>query len=178
MSRLKDLYENKIKKELSDKLGIKNVMAIPRIKKIVVNVGVGRATIDAKKIEEAEVALTAITGQKPIKTKAKKSIAGFKLREGMPVGVTVTLRGERMYEFLDRLVNVALPRVRDFRGINANAFDGHGNYSLGLKEHTVFPELIGQDPTPISLQVNIETTAKTNDEARELLLGFGFPFTK
>jgi large subunit ribosomal protein L5 len=178
MSRLKELYDNKLKKELSEKLNISNVMAIPKIKKIVVNVGVGRATQDAKKIEEAEVALTAITGQKPVQTKAKKSIAGFKLREGMPVGVAVTLRGERMYEFLDRLVNVALPRVRDFRGINANAFDGHGNYSLGLKEHTVFPELIGQDPTPISMQINIETTAKTNDEARELLLGFGFPFTK
>jgi large subunit ribosomal protein L5 len=178
MSRLKDLYENKVKKELSEKLGINNVMAVPKITKIVVNAGVGRATQDSKRIEEAEEAITAITAQRPVRTKAKKSIAGFKLREGVPVGVSVTLRGERMYEFLDRLVNIALPRVRDFRGINANAFDGHGNYSLGLKEHTVFPELIGKDPAPINLQVNIATTAKTNDEARELLLGFGFPFTK
>lgn len=178
MARLKDLYEKTIRKELGEALSISNTMAVPRIKKIVVNAGVGRAVADAKVIDDVEEAFVAITGQKPIRTIAKKSIAGFKLREGMPVGVAVTLRGERMYEFLDRLVNAALPRVRDFRGISATAFDGHGNYSVGIKEHTVFPELIGKDPVPVSFQVNIETTAKTDDEARELLKRFGFPFTK
>jgi large subunit ribosomal protein L5 len=178
MARLKDLYQNTIKTELEKSLGITNVMAVPRIEKVVVNAGVGRAVADSKKLEEAEEALTTITGQAPIKNKAKKSIAGFKLREGMPVGVSVTLRGERMYEFIDRLVNTALPRVRDFRGINPKAFDGQGNYSLGIKEHTVFPELIGKDVTAITLQVNVQTTAKNDEEGRELLKAFGFPFTK
>lgn len=178
MARLKDLYEKTIRKELCVALSISNIMAVPQFKKVVVNAGVGRAVADAKILEEVEEAFVAITGQKPIRAIAKKSIAGFKLREGMPVGVSVTLRGERMYEFIDRLVNSALPRVRDFRGIPATAFDGHGNYSIGIKEHTVFPELIGKDVTPISLQVNIETTAKTDDEARELLKKFNFPFTK
>jgi large subunit ribosomal protein L5 len=178
MARLKDIYETKLRKEIAQSLGIKNVMAVPKIVKVVVNAGVGRAVLDSKKIEEAEEAITAICGQKPIQTKAKKSIAGFKLREGMPVGVSVTLRGDRMYEFIDRLVNVALPRVRDFRGISATAFDGHGNYSVGIKEHTVFPELIGKDVPAVSFQVNIETTAKTDEAARELLTKFGFPFTK
>lgn len=176
MARLKDLYLSKIKPELEKSLGVNNVMAVPKITKIVVNAGVGRAVQDTKRIEEAEEALTTITGQQPVRTKAKKSIAGFKLREGMPVGVSVTLRGERMYEFIDRLVNTALPRVRDFRGINPDAFDGKGNYSLGIKEHTVFPELIGKDVVAIPFQVNIQTTAKTDEEGRELLKSFGFPF--
>jgi large subunit ribosomal protein L5 len=178
MARLKELYDKTIRKELGAELSISNIMAVPQFKKVVVNAGVGRAVADAKIIDEVVDALSAITGQKPIKTIAKKSIAGFKLREGVPVGVAVTLRGERMYEFLDRLVNSALPRVRDFRGISKDAFDGHGNYSVGIKEHTVFPELIGKDVTPISFQVNIETTAKSDDEARELLKKFNFPFTK
>lgn len=178
MARLKDLYNKDIQKQLGEKIGRTNALSIPKITKVVVNSGVGRAALDAKKIDEVEEALAAITGQTPVRTKARKSIAGFKLREGMPVGVMVTLRGDRMYEFLDKLVNVALPRVRDFRGISYDAFDGHGNYSMGIKEHTVFPELIGKDVPAISLQVNIETTAKNNDEARELLTAFGFPFRR
>jgi large subunit ribosomal protein L5 len=176
MARLKELYEKQIQKQLGDKLGRVNKLSIPKIKKIVINAGVGRAVADSKTLEGVEVALTEITGQAPVRTIAKKSIAGFKLREGMPIGEMVTLRGDRMYEFMDRLVNVALPRVRDFRGISRDAFDGHGNYSLGIKEHTVFPELIGKDVPPISFQVNIETTAKNNEEGRELLSAFGFPF--
>ncbi len=178
MARLKDLYLNKIKDEVAKTLDIKNAMAIPKISKIVVNSGVGRAALDSKKIEEVEEALVVITGQKAVRTIAKKSIAGFKLREGMPIGVMVTLRGDRMYEFLDKLINIALPRVRDFRGINENAFDGHGGYSLGIKEHNVFPELISKDVPAVSLQVNIQTTAKDNNGARVLLSAFGFPFKK
>lgn len=176
MARLKDLYLNKIKTEIAQNLGIKNSMAIPKITKVVINAGVGRAVLDAKKIDEVEEAITVITGQKPVITKARKSIAGFKLREGMPIGVMVTLRGERMYEFLDKLVNVALPRVRDFRGISATAFDGHGGYSIGIKEHNVFPELISKDVNAVSFQVNIQTTAKNNEETKALLGAFGFPF--
>lgn len=176
MARLKELYENKVKSELGKELGIENVMAIPKVVKVTVNIGAGRAVADSKKIEEVEGAIEIITGQKPVRTRAKKSIAGFKLREGMPIGAMVTLRGDRMYEFLDRLVNVALPRVRDFRGISDTAFDGQGNYSLGIKEHTVFPELIAKDVPAVSLQVNVQTTAKTDDEARELLRKLGFPF--
>lgn len=176
MSRLSDLYKNKIQSELASSLEIKNIMAVPKINKVIVNAGVGRGVLDAKKIEEAEEALAVVTGQKPVRTKAKKSIAGFKLRTGMPIGVMVTLRGERMYEFIDRLINTALPRVRDFRGIKEEAFDGKGNYSLGIKEHTVFPELIGKDITSISLQVNIETSSRKDEEAKALLSAFGFPF--
>jgi large subunit ribosomal protein L5 len=176
MSRLKDLYLTKIKAEIAEILSIKNPNAIPRIEKVIVNAGVGRAVIDGKKIEEAEDALVVITGQKPVRTKAKKSIAGFKLREGMPIGAMVTLRGERMYEFLDKLVNVTLPRVRDFRGISESAFDGRGGYSLGIKDHTVFPELIGKDDAPISLQVNVQTTGKNAEQTRVLLTKIGFPF--
>lgn len=176
MAGLKENYEKNIKKALSEKLEIKNPMAVPHIQKIVINAGVGRAVVDAKRLEDAEEALTAITGQKPVRTRAKKSIAGFKLREGMPIGAMVTLRGERMYEFLERMINVALPRIRDFRGISATAFDGQGNYSLGIKEHTVFPELTGKDIQAVSIQVNIQTTAKNDEEARELLNAFGFPF--
>lgn len=176
MARLKDLYEKKIKNDLAEKLGIKNPMALPKIVKVTVNAGVGRAVQDSKKLEEAEEAIIAITGQRPVKTIAKKSIAGFKIREKMPIGTMVTLRGERMYEFIDVLVNAALPRVRDFRGISADAFDGRGNYSLGLKEHTVFPQLIGKDVTAVPFQVNIQTTAKNDEESRMLLSAFGFPF--
>lgn len=178
MARLKEMYDKKFRKELGETLGIGNAMAVPMIRKVVVNAGVGRAVADSKNLEEAEIAVTQITGQKPLKTKAKKSIAGFKLRAGVPVGIAVTIRGDRMYEFIDRLINVALPRVRDFRGIPKTSFDGHGNYSIGIKEHTVFPELIGKDDAPISLQVNIETTAKNDNDARELLSKFGFPFNK
>lgn len=176
MARLKDLYEKKIKPDLAESLGIKNPMALPKIVKITINAGVGRAVQDSKRLEEAEEALMAITGQRPVRTIAKKSIAGFKIREKMPIGTMVTLRGDRMYEFLDVLVNAALPRVRDFRGINGEAFDGHGNYSLGIKEHTVFPQLIGKDVAAIPFQVNIQTTAKNNEDAKVLLTAFGFPF--
>jgi large subunit ribosomal protein L5 len=178
MSRLKELYLKKIKGELAKDFDIKNEMAIPRLTKVVVNAGVGKATQDSKYLSEAEAALAAITGQKPVLNKARKSIAGFKLREGNAVGVSVTLRGEMMYEFIDRLINSALPRIRDFRGIKTSAFDGQGNYSVGIKEHTVFPELISKDVTPISLQVNINTNAKNNEEARALLAQLGFPFVK
>jgi large subunit ribosomal protein L5 len=178
MSRLKELYLKKIKGELAKDFDIKNEMAIPRLTKVVVNAGVGKATQDSKYLSEAEAALAAITGQKPVLNKARKSIAGFKLREGNAVGVSVTLRGEMMYEFIDRLINSALPRIRDFRGIKTSAFDGQGNYSVGIKEHTVFPELISKDVTPISLEVNINTNAKNNEEARALLAQLGFPFVK
>jgi large subunit ribosomal protein L5 len=178
MSRFKDLYEKEIKQSLKSSLEIKNSMAVPKVVKVVVNAGVGRAIADGKRLEEAEEALRVITGQQPIRTKARKSIAGFKLREGMSIGTTVTLRGEKMYEFMDRLVNIALPRIRDFRGIKNTAFDGQGNYSLGIKEHTVFPELTGRDEEPVSLQVNIQTTANNKEEAQALLSAFGFPFKK
>lgn len=178
MARLKELYETKLKKELEGSLGISNEMAVPKVEKVVINAGVGKATQDSKYLTEAEEALTAITGQKPVRTKAKKSIAGFKVREGNPVGVSVTLRGEMMYEFLDRLVNVALPRIRDFRGVKSTAFDPSGNYSIGIKEHTVFPELIGKEVDPISIQVNIKVSAKDKEESLALLRALGFPFVK
>lgn len=176
MATLKDLYEKKIRPELSKELGIKNLMAVPRLSKVVLNAGVGRAVADSKNIETAKETLAAISGQSPVSKTAKKSIAGFKLREGMAIGVSVTLRGKKMYEFIDRLINVALPRVRDFRGIKKEAFDGHGNYSLGIREHTVFPELTGKDVSAISLQINIETTAKDDEGAKALLTSMGFPF--
>ncbi|MDD3678787.1 MAG: 50S ribosomal protein L5 [Patescibacteria group bacterium] len=176
MSRLKELYKSKIKNELAKEFDIKNVNAIPQIKKVVVNAGVGRATQDSKYLVEAEEALVSITGQKAVKNVAKKSIAGFKIREGNAIGVSVTLRNEMAYEFIDRLVNATLPRIRDFRGIKRTAFDGNGNYSIGIKEHTVFPEMIGKEVNPISLQVNIETSAKNNEEALALLRAMGFPF--
>lgn len=176
MARLKDLYLNKIKKEVADQFGIENPNAIPKIKKVVVNAGVGRAVADSKYLKEAEEALEAITGQKPVLNVSKKSIAGFKLREGNPIGVSATLRGDLMYEFIDRLINVTLPRIRDFRGIKRTAFDGRGNYSIGIKEHTVFPELINKEVGPISLQVNIETSSSTDEQSLYLLKAFGFPF--
>lgn len=176
MARLKDLYLKTVKKELSEEFGIKNELAIPKITKVVVNAGVGRATQDTKHLTDAEEAIIAITGQKPVRTIAKKSIASFKVREGNPVGVSVILRSDMMYEFVDRLVNVALPRIRDFRGVKRTAFDGKGNYSVGIKEHTVFPELIGKEVSPISVQVNIETSANNNEEGLALLKALGFPF--
>jgi large subunit ribosomal protein L5 len=176
MSRLKELYINKIKSDLAKEFGIENINAIPKIKKVVINAGVGRATQDSKYLTEAEEALVAITGQKPIRNLAKKSIAGFKIRDGNAIGTSVTLRNEMAYEFLDRLVNATLPRIRDFRGVKRSAFDGRGNYSIGLKEHTVFPEIIGKEVSSISLQINIETTAKNNEEALALLKAMGFPF--
>jgi large subunit ribosomal protein L5 len=176
MARLQELYKKTIKDQLKSDFGLKNVNQIPKVTKVVVNAGVGRAVANSKFLEDAEAALLKITGQKPVVTKARKSIAGFKIRQGMNVGIMVTLRGERMYEFIDRLVNVALPRVRDFRGIKPN-FDGNGNFSLGLKEHGVFPEISFEEATtPIALQVNVTTTAKNDEEAKALLSKLGFPF--
>ncbi len=176
MTELKDLYQNELKSKLAKNLGIENKNAIPALRKVVISAGVGRATQDSKYLTEAEEALAAITGQKPIKNVAKKSIAGFKIREGSPIGVMVTLRGEAMYEFIDRLINSTLPRVRDFRGVKRTAFDGRGNYSIGIREHTVFPEIIGKEVNPISVQINIETSAKNDKEASLLLEALGFPF--
>ena len=177
MERMRELYQKKAVPELMSVYHYKNINQLPKIAKVVVNVGVGRAIANSKFMDEAVEAVKKITGQAPIITKAKKSIAAFKVREGMNVGVSVTLRGIRMFEFLDRLVSVVLPRVRDFRGIKPGAFDGHGNYSLGIKEHGFFPEISFEEAsTPISLQINITTTAKTDDEARTLLSSLGFPF--
>lgn len=177
MARMKELYKATVTKDLSKELGFTNVHQIPKITKVVVNAGVGRAALDTKKLEAVVSGLSRITGQAPVITKAKKSIAGFKLREGMSVGATITLRGDRMYEFLDRLVSVALPRVRDFRGLKSGAFDGRGNYSLGLREHGVFPEIPFEEASePFGLQVNISTTAKNDEQARALLTHLGFPF--
>ena len=177
MTRMKELYQKTVIKEIAKELGLSNVHQIPKITKVVVNAGIGRASLDTKKLEPVLKGLAEITGQAPVVTKAKKSIAGFKLREGMSVGATVTLRGDMMYEFLDRLVSVALPRVRDFRGLKRDAFDGHGNYSLGIREHGVFPEIPFEEASePFGLQVNISTTARNDEEARALLTHLGFPF--
>ncbi|MBA3668937.1 MAG: 50S ribosomal protein L5 [Sphingomonas sp.] len=175
--RLKKDYEDRIAKAMTDKFGYKNKLEIPRLDKVVINMGVGEATQDKKKVETAASEMERIAGQKPVITKAKKSIAQFKLREGMPIGCKVTLRRERMYEFIDRLVTVALPRVRDFRGLNEKSFDGRGNYAMGLKEQIVFPEInYDQIDTVRGMDVIITTTAKTDEEARELLRMFNFPF--
>jgi len=175
--RLKKLYEDSIIKAMTEKFGYKNVMEVPQLEKIVLNMGVGEATQDKKKVEKAAVEMTKIAGQKAVVTKAKKSIAQFKLREGMPIGCKVTLRRERMYEFLDRFVTIALPRVRDFRGLNDKAFDGRGNYATGLKEQLIFPEISYDEVDQVrGMDVIVATTAKTDDEARELLRLFGFPF--
>jgi len=175
--RLKQVYEDRIVKAMTEKFGYKNVMEVPRLSKIVLNMGVGEATQDKKRVETAAQEMTAIAGQKAVITKAKKSIAQFKLREGMPIGAKVTLRRERMYEFLDRFVTIALPRVRDFRGLNPKAFDGRGNYATGLKEQLIFPEISYDRIDKIrGMDVIVATTAKTDDEARELLRLFGFPF--
>ena len=175
--RMKKLYEDSIIKAMTEKFGYKNVMQVPRIEKIVLNMGVGEATQDKKKVEQAAAEMTAIAGQKAVVTKAKKSIAQFKLREGMPIGCKVTLRRERMYEFLDRFVTIALPRVRDFRGLSDKSFDGRGNYATGLKEQLIFPEISYDQVDKIrGMDVIVTTTANTDDEARELLRLFGFPF--
>ena len=175
--RMKAIYEDRIIKAMTEKFGYKNVMEIPRLDKIVLNMGVGEATQDKKKVEQAAGEMELIAGQKPVVTKAKKSIAQFKLREGMPIGVKVTLRRERMYEFLDRFITIALPRVRDFRGLNPKSFDGRGNYACGLKEQLIFPEISYDRVDKIrGMDVIVTTTAKTDDEARELLRLFGFPF--
>ena len=177
MSRLKEQYINEIAPAMMKKFGYKNVMQIPKLEKIVVNMGVGEAKENAKVLEAAMKDMEIITGQKPILTKAKKSIANFKLREGMHVGVKVTLRHDRMWEFLDRLFNVALPRVRDFRGISADAFDGRGNYSLGIKEQIIFPEIEYDKIEKLrGMNIAICTTAQTDEEARELLRLMGAPF--
>ena len=175
--RLKAEYENRIVQAMTDKFGYKNRFEVPKLEKIVINMGVGEATQDKKKVEAAAAEMQAISGQKPVVTKAKKSIAQFKLREGMPIGCKVTLRRERMYEFLDRLVTVALPRVRDFRGLNPKSFDGRGNYAMGLKEQIVFPEInYDQIDKVRGMDIIVTTTAKTDEEARELLRLFNFPF--
>ena len=179
MSRLKDQYNNEIVDALIKKFGYKNRMQVPKLDKIVVNMGVGEAKENAKVLEAAVKDLETITGQKAILTKAKNSIANFKIREGMPIGCKVTLRGERMYEFLDRLVNLALPRVRDFRGINPNSFDGRGNYALGIKEQIIFPEIdIDKITKILGMEITFVTTAKTDEEAYALLAAFGLPFKK
>jgi large subunit ribosomal protein L5 len=175
--RLKADYDQRIVPAMIERFGYKNRMEVPRLEKIVINMGVGEATQDKKKVETAAAEMQAISGQKPVITKAKKSIAQFKLREGMPIGCKVTLRRERMYEFLDRLVTIALPRVRDFRGLNPKSFDGRGNYAMGLKEQIVFPEInYDQIDKVRGMDVIVTTTAKTDEEARELLRLFNFPF--
>ena len=179
MSRLKENYENEIKNAMTEKFGYKNVMQIPRLEKIVINMGVGEAKENSKILESAVKDLTTISGQKPVITKAKKSVANFKLREGMPIGCKVTLRGERMYEFADRLINLALPRVRDFRGVSAESFDGRGNYALGIKEQIIFPEIEYDKVDKVrGMDVIFVTTAQTDEEARELLRLFGMPFKR
>ena len=179
MSRLKEMYQNEIVEAMTKKFGYKNVMEVPKLDKIVINMGVGEAKDNAKVLETAVKELETITGQKVVVTRAKKAIANFKLREGLAIGCKVTLRGEKMYEFLDRLVNLALPRVRDFRGVNPNAFDGRGNYALGIKEQIIFPEIEYDKIDKVrGMDVIIVTTAKTDEEARELLRLFNMPFKK
>jgi large subunit ribosomal protein L5 len=177
MARLYETYKSEIVPKLMEKFQYKNVMQVPRVERVVVNIGVGEAIQNPKALDGAVNDLTIISGQKPVVTRAKKSIAGFKLREGMAIGCKVTLRGERMYNFLDKLINLSLPRVRDFRGVSPQAFDGRGNYSLGIKEQTIFPEIEYDKIDKIrGLEVVIVTTAKTDEEARELLRHMGMPF--
>ena len=179
MSRLKETYQNEIVDAMIKKFGYKNIMEVPKLDKIVINMGVGEAKENAKILESAMKDLEIIAVQKPITTKAKNSIANFKIREGMPIGCKVTLRGEKMYEFLDRLVNLALPRVRDFRGVNPNAFDGRGNYALGIKEQLIFPEIEYDKVDKVrGMDIIFVTTANTDEEARELLTQFNMPFAK
>jgi large subunit ribosomal protein L5 len=176
-TRLQELYSTTVKQQLMEAFKYKNVFQVPRLTKIVVNMGVGETTSDIKKMDAALADLTAITGQKPQMVRSKKAIANFKLRKGLPIGAKVTLRGARMYEFLDRLVTIALPRVRDFRGLSGKSFDGHGNYALGLKEQIVFPEINYDKIDSIrGMDIIIVTTAKTNEEAKALLKGFNMPF--
>lgn len=175
--RLRSKYDADVAKAMTEKFGYKNVMEVPRIEKITLNMGVGEASQDKKKVQTAAAEMEAIAGQKPVITKARKSIAQFKLREGMPIGCKVTLRRERMYEFLDRLITIAMPRIRDFRGLNPKSFDGRGNYAMGLKEQIIFPEISYDKIEKVrGMDIIITTTAKTDDEARELLRLFGFPF--
>ncbi|RYZ87490.1 MAG: 50S ribosomal protein L5 [Moraxellaceae bacterium] len=177
MARLKTLYNEELKAQLLEQLGLENVMQIPRITKITLNMGVGGASVDKKLLEGAVADMQLIAGQKPVVTHARNSIAGFKIREGWPIGCKVTLRGEQMYEFLDRLIAIAIPRIRDFRGFSAKSFDGRGNYSMGLKEQIVFPEIEFDKIDRIrGMDITITTTARTDDEGRALLRAFGFPF--
>jgi large subunit ribosomal protein L5 len=178
-SRLKEQYASEIVPEMTKKFGYKNIMQVPKLDKVVVNMGVGEAKENAKLLESAMNDLAIITGQKPVQTIAKNSVANFKIREGMPIGCKVTLRGDRMYEFVDRLVNLALPRVRDFRGVNPNAFDGRGNYALGIREQLIFPEIEYDKVDKVrGMDIIFVTTAKTDEEARELLRLFNMPFAK
>ena len=179
MSRLKDMYKNEIVDAMIKKFGYKNIMEVPKLEKVVINMGVGEAKENAKLLDAAMGDLQLIAGQKPVITKAKNSVANFKIREGMPIGCKVTLRGEKMYEFVDRLVNLALPRVRDFRGVNPNAFDGRGNYALGIKEQLIFPEIEYDKVDKVrGMDIIFVTTAKTDEEARELLTLFNMPFER
>ena len=179
MTRLKEMYQNTIMDNMMKKFGYKNVMQVPKLDKIVINMGVGEAKENPKALESAVKDMEIISGQKPVITKAKKSIANFKIREGLAIGCKVTLRGDKMYEFADRLINLALPRVRDFRGVNPNAFDGRGNYALGIKEQLIFPEIEYDKVDKVrGMDVIFVTTAKTDEEARELLTLFGMPFSK
>ena len=177
MSRLLEAYNNEIKKDLQSKLGLKNIFEVPKLRKIVLNMGVGDGKEDSKLIDKALEDLSLISGQKAIKTKSKKAISGFKIRSGMPLGVKVTLRNKIMYEFLDRLVNIAIPRIRDFRGLNMKSFDGNGNFSMGIKEHVIFPEINFDKVDKIrGMDITISTSAKNNNEALELLKSFNMPF--
>jgi len=177
VSRLKDAYQNEIVEAMTKKFGYKNKLEVPKLEKIVVNMGVGEAKENAKVLDAAVKDMEAITGQKAVVTKAKNSIANFKLREGMPIGCKTTLRGEKMYEFADRLINLALPRVRDFRGVNPNSFDGRGNYALGIKEQIIFPEIEYDKVDKVrGMDIIFVTTARTDEEARELLRQFNMPF--
>ena len=177
MSRLLEEYNNQIKKDLQSKLGFKNLFEVPKLRKIILNMGVGDGKDDSKLVEKAVQDLTLITGQKAVKTKSKKAISGFKIRAGMPLGAKVTLRNKIMYEFLDRLVNIAIPRIRDFRGLNTKSFDGNGNFSMGVKEHVIFPEInFDKVEKMMGLDIIICTTANNNNEALELLKCFNMPF--
>lgn len=179
MARFKEKYNSEIKTQLMEEFGYKNIMQVPKIEKVIINMGLGEAKENKNVIKNAVEELKKITGQKPIVTKAKKSVANFKIREDMPIGAKVTLRDERMYEFLDRLITIALPRVRDFKGVKANAFDGRGNYSLGLKEQILFPELSYDDVESVKgMNIAIVTTAESDEEAKKLLSLFGMPFAK
>ncbi|MCX4267328.1 MAG: 50S ribosomal protein L5 [Lachnospiraceae bacterium] len=179
MSRYKEMYSNEVVAAMTKKFGYKNTLQVPKLDKIVINMGIGEAKENAKILEAAMKDLEIISGQKPVITKAKNSIANFKIRQGMPIGCKVTLRGEKMYEFLDRLVNLALPRVRDFRGVNANSFDGRGNYAMGIREQIIFPEIEFDKVDKVrGMDIIFVTTAKTDEEARELLALFNMPFQK
>jgi len=178
LTKMQQLYMDKVRGQMVEQFGYKNLMQVPKIDKIVINMGVGDATQDKKLVDQAAAEMALIAGQKPVVTKAKKSVAVFKLREGMPIGCKVTLRREKMYDFLDRLITIALPRVRDFRGVNPKSFDGRGNYAMGLKEQIVFPEINYDRIAKIrGMDIIITTTAKSDDEARALLFAFGMPFT-